>query len=157
VIGPIRVIASARLPLPEESAMPQGCGGYRDGGYAELAKVLTQGTAPQEESTMPRRHPHGRMTPAQYEQMAPHLTEAQRAAARLLVDDPARQPVRASVPADDDDDGEFAHLWPPKTPAEADRRRELAEHIAASAAASYDDDDDGLFDALFGPNRRPQR
>jgi hypothetical protein len=62
-----------------------------------------------------------------------------------------RRRVSASAgdgPDDDDGLGEFAHLWPPKTAAEADQRREIAAAAAAQRLEAMSDDE--LIEHIFG-------
>jgi hypothetical protein len=107
----------------------------------------------QREASMARTPRFGRITPAEFEwrsanvrrYMTPRKAEEHIAALRLLVDDPARD-VRASAPAGDDMPDEFASLWPPKTPEEAERRQARAEAERVAAAAGLDDaDEDELY------------
>lgn len=60
---------------------------------------------------------------------------------------PGVRRVSASVPTPDDDDAEFASLWPPRTRAEAEQREADRQRIAATAASEMSDDE--LFAALW--------
>jgi hypothetical protein len=99
-------------------------------------------------------HPYGRISRAEFERRSalarrlwqPEKAEEHIAVLRLLTDDPATD-VRASVPALDADDAEFASLWPPCTQAEAQQREADRQRIAAAAASEMDDDE--LFAALW--------
>jgi hypothetical protein len=99
----------------------------------------------------------GQMAASFRRTMSPRKAEEQIAVLRLLTD----TPVRASAPAPGDDDPiqndpEFGHLWPPRTREEAGRRRELAEHIAASNAAAAEDlDEDEEYDAFIAAHWPP--
>ena len=85
------------------------------------------------------------------EVMPPRKAEEHIAVWRLLADTPehlAGIHARAAAADAEAAEGEdFSHLWPPKTAAEAERRRELAAHIAASVPAPADEDEE--YDALI--------
>jgi hypothetical protein len=94
-------------------------------------------------------HPHGRITQAEADRMLSSYPKGSRrreevaSVLALLTDKPGR-PVRASTAGYDDGDeefeAEFASLYPPKTAEEAERRRELAEHIRASSPQLSEDE-----------------
>jgi hypothetical protein len=107
---------------------------------------------------------YGRISVAEFEHHAararrlyrPAEAEERIAVWRLLTDFPAhRDRITARATAADaarGDDGEdFSHLWPPRTVAERDERRELAEHIRASAPPLDDDEEYEQMLALHWP------
>jgi hypothetical protein len=89
--------------------------------------------------------------------MPPREAENNIAVVRLLTDSRShREAITARAAAADaarGEDGEedFSALWPPRTVAERDERRELAEHIRASAPPLDDDEEYEQMLALHWP------
>lgn len=93
----------------------------------------------------------GWVTRAEADRMIASFPESQRERMARALAPLIESPVPSSASRYDDDEfseSDFSHLFPPKSAAEADRRRDA--RIAASAAELSDDE---LYERLFG--RRP--